>query len=956
MKKRLILLTIFSVFILFGALGDERSSLAAARGRFEKGDFAYSRLLLEDFIRDYPLSISLQEARLFLALSEYQLGQKPEAMATLEKIPLTALGEESHNSVLFWKGRIHLESGEVQPALDDLLMAGDDWGSPAQALSYRILLGRAYLRAGSYNLAVSTLEPLLASSSPIQEKEALNFLVYALIQLGDWDRVISTLGTRELSPSQSLYLAEALLGQGNFAQAKNYYQNLLTADLSLSVVAYQRLFNAALEAGDLAEAQSLITEAELNLGKEPEVLGDFWRRIGIGAYRRGDLGTAENYLFKIWFRRQNDLPRVVSVYYLSRLLSETQRVSEAVTVLQEYEQLGGKLSQDALGLLAKLHLDQGDFASAAKVYRSLLETAPGDPQAGLWTYLLAWLASRQGESAQAISYLSSATAPRESENLFAQGLKLRAQELKKLGEWEDASEAYGRYLALQPADPWANAESLSIHFVQKRFALLLGEAQKNSSYLADWKATAPRAYFSHQYQYGLALVSLGRYAEASRILAELETLGEIEEKLLPYARFYRALSIFRLDGSRWAESRNLWDRIVRENPEHSLAAQSIFWSGWMSLRGSDFGAAESAFRRHATHPQAQDRSGSRYYLAKALIGQGKGEEALSTLDNLAKSSPPTIWSPNALYDRAEIFQNRQNWDQALREYASLHQRFPESPLASEGLLQRAQLLMNLERWPQAKAAYRDFRQAHPDSDFADMSFFQQALASKNAGEDFEAILILTDLIDRFPDSNYRGSALWEVAGLYEKQKNYLVARDYFKDLTEAFPSLAQSLGVEAKLRTIDLLIAGFSEEEAQLQVAVALGERTATAEGRQAMIDLSRLYIFGQGDRLDTAKSLLEEVLDSGEQDRVLIPQAQYLLGEYWYRQGELLEAGNAFYATVQMRPQDQDLSAQALLRAAEMIYLAGNPSQARTLIAALQQNFPDTIWAQQGAELLEEM
>jgi TolA-binding protein len=452
------------------------------------------------------------------------------------------------------------------------------------------------------------------------------------------------------------------------------------------------------------------------------------------------------------------------------------------------------------------------------------------------------------------------------------------------------------------------------------------------------------------------LVSLGRYAEASRILAELETLGEIEEKLLPYARFYRALSIFRLDGSRWAESRNLWDRIVRENPEHSLAAQSIFWSGWMSLRGSDFGAAESAFRRHATHPQAQDRSGSRYYLAKALIGQGKGEEALSTLDNLAKSSPPTIWSPNALYDRAEIFQNRQNWDQALREYASLHQRFPESPLASEGLLQRAQLLMNLERWPQAKAAYRDFRQAHPDSDFADMSFFQQALASKNAGEDFEAILILTDLIDRFPDSNYRGSALWEVAGLYEKQKNYLVARDYFKDLTEAFPSLAQSLGVEAKLRTIDLLIAGFSEEEAQLQVAVALGERTATAEGRQAMIDLSRLYIFGQGDRLDTAKSLLEEVLDSGEQDRVLIPQAQYLLGEYWYRQGELLEAGNAFYATVQMRPQDQDLSAQALLRAAEMIYLAGNPSQARTLIAALQQNFPDTIWAQQGAELLEEM
>jgi tetratricopeptide (TPR) repeat protein len=181
-------------------------------------------------------------------------------------------------------------------------------------------------------------------------------------------------------------------------------------------------------------------------------------------------------------------------------------------------------------------------------------------------------------------------------------------------------------------------------------------------------------------------------------------------------------------------------------------------------------------------------------------------------------------------------------------------------------------------------------------------------------------------------------------------------RDYYKDLAETFSGLAQTLGVEQKLQTIDLLIEGYTEEEARLQVEVALGNRASTAEGRQAMVELSRLYIFGQGDRLDVAKGLLEEVLTSSEEDRVLLPRAQYLLGEYWFRQGELLKAGNAFYAAVQMRPADQDLSAQALLRAAEMIYLAGNLSQARTLITALVQNFPGSIWAQQGSELLEEM
>jgi hypothetical protein len=60
MKKRLILLiALMTAFILgsWSGWGMSAVPLAAARGRFEKGDFAYSRLLLEDFIREYPLSL-----------------------------------------------------------------------------------------------------------------------------------------------------------------------------------------------------------------------------------------------------------------------------------------------------------------------------------------------------------------------------------------------------------------------------------------------------------------------------------------------------------------------------------------------------------------------------------------------------------------------------------------------------------------------------------------------------------------------------------------------------------------------------------------------------------------------------------------------------------------------------------------------------------------------------------
>jgi tetratricopeptide (TPR) repeat protein len=167
-------------------------------------------------------------------------------------------------------------------------------------------------------------------------------LIYALIQEGEWDRVVDLLDQRELSPAQNLYMAEALLGMGDFLRAKSYYESLMNADLSLSVVAYQRLFNAALESGNLAEAQRIITEAELNLAKEPDILMDFWRRIGVGAYRQGDLQNAENYLTKIWFRRQNSIPQEVSVYYLARLYSRNPQEQGSPRLTERIRGLRGR--------------------------------------------------------------------------------------------------------------------------------------------------------------------------------------------------------------------------------------------------------------------------------------------------------------------------------------------------------------------------------------------------------------------------------------------------------------------------------------------------------------------------------------------------------------------------------------------------------------------------------------
>ena len=121
------------------------------------------------------------------------------------------------------------------------------------------------------------------------------------------------------------------------------------------------------------------------------------------------------------------------------------------------------------------------------------------------------------------------------------------------------------------------------------------------------------------------------------------------------------------------------------------------------------------------------------------------------------------------------------------------------------------------------------------------------------------------------------------------------------------------------------------------------------------MIELSALYISMGGSDLKPAKSMLEQVAGHAADDPEAAADAQFYLGEYYYRQNNFTEAVKAFIKTAGINPGDKDSSARALYRAADTAILAGSPGDAKELISRLKTHYPGTEWAVEADRLLGE-
>ncbi len=281
-----------------------------------------------------------------------------------------------------------------------------------------VLLGRAYLRMGSYLDAEKALRQVQEKGNASDDVAAM--LVEALLELDRSDDALKELGSASnlsrLGPKSAQLLGRANLGVGNFADAKTHYTILRNSDPAAGMAGLARVL---MMEGDADGARKLTSEL---VEKYP-----------------GDV--------EAWMVRADFL----------RGMSEEK---DALDAYRKVQSLKSDHLDAALGL-AVILIGQGEFGDAQREIKKARAISPASHRLAFVNALLAYRERRYGDAREYLSAILS-TAPQHMPSVLLVGaLSL------EVADFEQAQNAFTAYLARFPGNLQAR-KLLALTFLNKK--------------------------------------------------------------------------------------------------------------------------------------------------------------------------------------------------------------------------------------------------------------------------------------------------------------------------------------------------------------------------------------------------------------------------------------------------------------------------------------------------------
>jgi TolA-binding protein len=961
MKKFLLLLFFFVGVLVFSASDNELFN--EAEGYYRAGNYALALDSYDELVRRFPLSDRVPDAQYRRGVSLFRLGRFREAVEVFEAVEQRYRSTRYFHYSYFWRGVSLYRLGDNPGAIEALrtFLAGprDEELSP-QAWLYQ---AQAQLAQKDYRSASHSLEELRGAFPGSESARAGTvLLLYSYLREGRIPEAVELAGSTDAQSLPEnrrqlfrLYSAEAYWRDGRTAEAEPLYAGLLDGPPEVAAVAYRRLFIAAAERGQLDRMETLIREAEGRFSNQPAALEDMWVQVGVESFRQGKYDLAEYFLNKVWSLPERTRLSQTVPLYLAEVRIRKGNPAAAQSLLEEYLALKPAQTERVELRLGDVRLLQSNFAGAAQVYQEFLKHYPDSALVGEASYLLAYCRYRLGDlpgAYELAAKLLEGTLTDAQSALRLEVYKLLIAVDKKRGNTQAAVARLREYANLAPSDLRARTDLLKQLFRLKDYAGIASEAGRLLQEFPDLKERDLYAYVLSQYLRGLAEIGRKRYRNAvealgSFTLEQAETAGLAA--VVPYTLYYQGWAYYRSGDNATARERAL--RLMESYPAHALFPQALFLAGWTSFSLGDYKGAAAYFARLAKM-NVPDADKAAFLQGRSLVNLKDLNEASAVFKSLYTTRPTSEYADDALFEYAGVLAELGSRNEALAAYDELIRKYPSSPLAEEAQYKRGEMYAAAGQPQQARDAFYLYRTRYPNGRLVDASLYWGGMAAQELGEKFGAVLHWERLIENYPASPFRPDALRRTAEAYAGRGDYAKALEDYGVLMRDYPQEAAAYGISQKMEELRLQQKGMSDREAALSVVIGREGGAESARGREAMVELSRLYIFEDSGRLDLALQMLQAVVAKAEP--VTASQAQYLIGEYYYRKGDTVRAAQEFLKAAYMNPKDSDTTASSLYRAAEMMSLAGSPRDVQELVGRLEQHFPDSEWTVRARKLLE--
>ena len=916
--------------------------LSAYNSQMYPGAIQYAEMLE----RDFPDSESLGSALLIKGECLVRLNRFFEAEETLLQAKrFCETNKTLLNECAFWLGAVYEGIFDYDEALKKYSEYCLGAGREKKYYSAAVLqIGTIYFKKHDYKKAIPLFEYVVQNGTNFSSEDyasALFCLMDSYNNSGMSEKTVALFEkiSREDFSQMALpayfysifmeRMGEACENLGEYKAAYDIYCEILASgEKPLVSSALKKAYTvSSLHKAEVGEDPGTVLEsAQKSLADSPELLGEFWTRLGADAYASGEYEKALDYFDEAEKNAPIDLFLFASLYRAQIIAGKHPSKEDASNaekmILRSRSILNEENShyweRESYILLARYAALQEDW-EAVKTYAANVNPLDIDTK----------------------QYL--ALAEYNTGNYAAANLLLRGQytdlhglSLARSGDLKNAALIYSGI-----AETRGLTDEERLNYAK----ILLYSGRYKESQIEAAKC----ALLEAKYILGLAQFNTWSwpYAEQS-FQTYLNARAQKDEKSVSYALFYLGYSQYR-QGKTVEAYKNL-SNFVDRYPQHEL-----FWNAQIAAANSAVQNGKSSLAlRHAIgaiNSALNDTALEESVLLCADIysDEKKYRDALNILTPYAgRNSDLGI---KAMYNSAQVYEKQGELIKADDEYKNIAKKFPSEKLSDEAMYRRGELYYNAGIFDKAIVRFSEYQKMYPVGNYVDASWYFTAQCFLGENDVERAILQFRALVKRFPKSTYIYSSYKNLVSLYRSKGDGRNAADCAKFLLANYTEQAKTDGINAELSDLEKLNAGKSEAIVQKEAEYEKNGREETALGRSVGTDLVLLYADdAQFER--KAISLSEQLLPLQKKniasESLGAAKNALFLGKCYRRDGRNKEAAEMYLAAAEyfrMNAKDEE-AAMSLYGAQDAFMAASLFADAHETARMLKLLYPESRYA----------
>lgn len=610
----------------------------------------------------------------------------------------------------------------------------------------------------------------------------------------------------------------------------------------------------------------------------------------------------------------------------------------------------------ALYYLGKACFENGDAASSAKAFDTLVTTLPDNPFVPYAQYQLGFVYLAMDQAQKAADAFSAVASTNADEALRRESLFRAAEAYDKLGQHDTAAVQYQKLQAEAAGTPYAERAAYGLIWSQYYAGNYAAAMEAARGFLASYPETEHAAGL--QYLIGNALQQLKRYDEAIESYRKI-LAAPTPNEFTPRA-MYKEAWLLHLQGNDTAAAQRA-QAFLDSYKDHPMEGDASFLLGTIHASQGNFEDAYEEFHLVASKYPNSEFAGDALYKAAEALGQlGRTDEAAAMFEEFAKRYPSHALTEQAVLRAGDAEFLSASFDEAIAKYNEILAGEPSADVVEETLYRLAITYHNkqdfagsaeafgrlLERFPgtskkaEAHRRIADYALREGGDPGKAIDHYQASLAAGASGKDRGACLkglalaqyeaqqydaaaeTFGKLLSDHPDVALNAETyLWLGQYLFDKGR-WAEAAGAWNALLSASPEYEKRQQV--RLQIGEALEHAGQMDEALAAYRAAINVDEASGLALQAKFNLGK--ILESQNKLDEAVSLYEEASRGADTDTA--SRAQFRLGELYTAQGKPEEAARA-YMRVAILYMHEELSPESLWRAGQAFEEAQRPDDA---------------------------